>query len=284
MKAAWEQIDEIPVTLLVALAYVSLAFVTGFMQPDAEKLAAYGWLTPLLAADGEPWRLLTHAFLHGGIVHLAFNAYMLLMVGPAIERSLGSVKFALLYLVAALGGAISVCLLYDVGQPVVGGSGALFGLLGATVAMFVRSGRHAFAFLAFEGPRAVLAMIGANLVIGWILPFVSNTAHLGGLCAGFVATLLWLAPPRRPTPLLQHWRVALGALFASLLFASLLPVVRYDWLWNQGARSADAGRREQLQRAAAMSRFRLPQASDADVMRFFTTVVEPNLDGEPRPK
>lgn len=284
VKGLFEQADEIPVTLLIALAYVSLAFVTGFAHPDSEKLAAFGWLTPLLAANGEPWRLLTHAFLHGGIVHLAFNGYMLLMIGPALERSLGSLRFLCLYLVTALGGGIAVCLFYPVGQPVVGGSGALFGMLGALVALFARSGRHAFAFLAFEGPRGVLAMIAANLVIGWILPFVSNTAHVGGLVSGFAVTLLWLAPPRQPTRSLHQWRLALGALFASLLFASLLPVTRYDWLWNQGVRADDTGTRQRLQRAATMSYYGRPLVSDVDVQQFYDTVVAPEHDDAPRPK
>lgn len=284
MKALLEQADEIPVTLLVALAYVSLAFVTGFVQPDSEKLATYGWLTPLLAANGEPWRLLSHAFLHGGLLHLGFNTYMLMVVGPALERSLGSVRFALLYLVAALGGAIAVCLTAHPGQPVVGGSGALFGMLGALVAMFMRSGRHAFAFLAFEGPRAVLAMIGANLLIGWIVPYISNTAHIGGLVAGFVVTLLFLVPPRQPTRGLRQWRLALGALFASLLFASVMPVTRYDWLWNRGVRATDEATRRQLQRAAAMSYYGLPSVSDGNVRQFFEQVVKPDSDDEPRPK
>ena len=263
MKALWEQADEIPVTLVLLVAYVSLAMVTGLGRPDPEKLAAFGWLTPSLAANGEPWRLLAHALLHGGFVHLAFNGYMLVMVGPSLERSLGSVRFALLYVVAALGGAIAVCLFYPIAQPVVGGSGALFGMLGALVALFARSGRHAFAFLAFEGPRALLGMIAANLVIGLLLPFVSNTAHVGGLLAGFVVTMLWLAPPRRQNPWLRPWRIAVGALFASLLFWSLVPTTRWDWLWYRAARTGGTAQ-EGLDRAAAMSLFDVPAVGRGD--------------------
>ncbi|MBX3464274.1 MAG: rhomboid family intramembrane serine protease [Planctomycetes bacterium] len=281
MRSLWHHADEIPVTLVVVLAYVSLAFVTGLAEPDAERLAAYGWLTPLLAADGEPWRLLTHAFLHGGLVHLAFNGYMLLQVGPALERSLGSLRFLALYAAAAIGGGVAVCLLYPVEQPIVGGSGALFGLLGAAVAVLVRSGRHALEFLTFDGPRALLSLIAVNLLIGWILPFVSNTAHLGGLATGFVVTLLWLAPPRQPSPRFRQWRAATAALFAALLFASLFPVVRHDWLWNQGVRTADADRRERLQRAAVMAWSGRDHASEADVLRFYRLVVDPDA---PRPR
>lgn len=252
MKSLFEHADEIPVTLLLAIAYVSFAIVTGIAAPDPEKLDRFGALTPLQAAAGQPWRLIAHAFLHYGALHLAFNLMTLLQVGPPLERTLGSVRFAGLYLVAALGGGISVCLLYPPTQPVVGGSGALFGMLGANVALAMRAGRHAFQFLNFEGPRAFLGMIVANLVIGWLIPFVSNTAHIGGLIAGFGVTLLLLAPPRRVTRLYRHWQLAAAALFASLLFHAVVPVTRWDWLWLS-AQDADAAQRGPLQRAATMS-------------------------------
>ncbi|MBL9079335.1 MAG: rhomboid family intramembrane serine protease [Planctomycetes bacterium] len=280
MKSLWEHADEIPVTLVILIACWTLALVTGLMQPDAERLAAYGWLTAMQVADGEPWRLVGYAFLHGGIVHIAFNTSMLAAAGPALERSLGSLRFAALFLGSAVGGGIAVCLLRQPFEPVVGASGALFGLLGAAVALFLRSGPHALSFLHFEGPRALLAMLAANLVIGWLLPFVSNTAHIGGLVVGFVLTLLYLSPPRRPSPWLGAWRLAGAALAASLCFASLLPVTRHEWLWNRSVDSGDAARAAQLRRAAAMAWLRQPTASEADVERFYRTIVEPD-DAEP---
>ena len=283
MKSAAEQFDEIPVTLLVALAYVTLAFVTDPLEPTGEALAAHGWLTPFLAANGEPWRLLTCAFLHGGILHLVFNLATLLAIGPALERSLGSLRFLLLYVVSALGGSIGVCLLYGIGNPVVGGSGALFGMMGALVAINMRSGRHLLAFLDFEGPRRLFASIAGNLVIGWVLPFVSNTAHIGGLLAGFLVTFLWLDPGRADRRHLRRWRLAFTALFASLLFASIVPATRYDWLWNQGVFVADPIRRERLQRAAAMSCYGLHEATAADVARFHAQFLEPLLRSRDAP-
>lgn len=259
MTPSLQQIDEIPVTLAVAAAYVGLAVLTRPFEPPEQfvhNLAAYGWLTPALAAAGEPWRLLSHAFLHGGVVHLLFNLAMLLGIGPQLERSLGSLRFAVLYAIAALGGGLAVCLWYAPGQPVVGGSGALFGMLGAAVAINMRSGRHLLAFLEFEGPRRLLGMIVANLVIGLVLPFVSNTAHIGGLLAGFVATFLWLHPGAAAGPTLQAWRFALAALFAAALFASLVPVTRADWLLRQALTETDAARQHQLLQAAELAQRR----------------------------
>lgn len=247
------QIDEIPVTLVVAVAYGTLAVLTGSLGIDSpwQALDRHGWLTPADAVV-EPWRLLSSAFLHGNVVHLLFNLSMLFGIGPALERTLGSVRFALLYVVAALGGSFGVCLLYHPFSPVVGGSGALFGMLGAAVALNVRSGHHPLAFLDFEGPRRLLGMIVANLLIGFFLPMISNTAHIGGLVAGFLVTLLWLDPGRAVTARLWTWRAAATALFASLLFHSLMPVTRADWLLEQ-ARRAPAAEQPALRRAMAMA-------------------------------
>lgn len=253
MKDFLREVDDIPVTLVVAIAYGTLAVVTDMFGPGEEfgrRLFAFGMLTPGLVAAGEPWRLLAHAFLHGGPVHLVFNMMMLWNLGPALERSLGSVRFLGLYLVSALGGGLAVCLCYDPRQPVIGGSGALFGMMGAAVAMNMRSGRHAFAFLDFEGPRRLLGTIVANLVLGFLIPFVSNTAHVGGLVAGFVVTLLWLRPGDARTPALRRWRLATAALFASVLGWSLMPVTRVDWLYRQAEATADPAQREALLRAA----------------------------------
>lgn len=229
MNTVLRELDDIPVTVVVAIAWATLAVVCG-MQGDpkifAERTLQYGLLAPSLVVHGEAWRLFGYAFLHANVLHLLINLASLWTLGPALERSLGSVRFALLYIAAAIGGGIAVCLVYEPGQPVVGGSGALFGMLGAAVAINMRAGRHLFAFLEFEGPRRLLGSIGANFVLGLLLPFISNTAHAGGLVAGFAITLLWLRPGA-VTAGVWHWRAATTALFGSLLFWSLVPVGRW---------------------------------------------------------
>ena len=228
MKSVLADVDDIPVTIVIAIAYGTMSVVTG-MLPVAEdfeqRLQRFGLLVPALVAAGETWRLLAHAFLHGSIVHLLVNLWTLIVIGPALERSLGSVRFAVLYVVSALGGGIAVCMWYFPMQPVLGGSGALFGIMGALVALNMRSGRHVFAFLAFEGPRRLLSLIGLNLVIGFLIPVVSNTAHIGGLITGLALTLLWLRPGA-PSRAQWHWRIATTALFASWLLWSMFPVTR----------------------------------------------------------
>jgi membrane associated rhomboid family serine protease len=249
-----DELEAIPVTIVVATAYVTLAFTTGMLGDFVEfreRLRDHGWLTPALVVE-QPWRLFSYAFLHGGPAHILFNLLTLIGLAPTLERSLGSVKFALLYLVSALGGALAVCLVYAPSNAVVGGSGALFGMMGGAVAMNMRSGRHALAFLEFEGPRRLLGLIALNLVLGYALPMVSNTGHVGGLIAGFAVTLLWLDPPSRSAAR-RRWRLAIAALFAGLTFASVMPVTRVDWLQREATRTADPARAASLWRAAVRS-------------------------------
>ena len=194
-------VDAYPATIVVAIACVTLAVVTRMFGPPEEfqeLLLQHGLLSPALVADGDWWRLLAAAFLHGGAVHLVFNLMMLWSLGPALEQSLGSLRFTALYVASSVFGNVAVCLLYDPRQPVLGASGAIFGLMGAAVALNMRSGRHAFAFLDFEGPRRLLGTIAINLVIGFLLPFVSNTAHVGGLLADRAATRAVRLPCARP--------------------------------------------------------------------------------------
>lgn len=252
MSRAPSPAEAFPATIVVAIACGTLAVLTRMFGPPEEfeeLLLQHGMLTPARVADGEWWRLLAAAFLHGGAVHLVFNLMMLWNLGPALEQSLGSLRFTALYLASAVGGNVAVCLLYDPRQPVLGASGAIFGLMGAAVALNMRSGRHAFAFLDFEGPRRLLGTIAINLVIGFLLPFVSNTAHIGGLLAGFAVTWLWLVPQRRQAPSLRRWRLAASALGLALLAWSAFPVTRADWLQKAYNRELDPVREAQLREA-----------------------------------
>ena len=252
MKDVLRSADEIPVTLVTALAYGTLAVMTKpFGPPDefAEHLHRLGHLTPNLVLTGEAWRLLAHAFLHVGPVHLLLNLASLAAFGPALERSLGSVRFLGLYLVGALGGGLLVCCSYDPRQPVVGGSGALFGLMGAAMAMNMRSGRHVLAFLDFEGPRRLVVSILVNLLFGVVYPMVSNTAHVGGLVAGFLVTFLWLRPGE-PSAVQTRWRLASLALAAGAACGTFAPVARSDWLQRELLATPDPVRRADLLRAA----------------------------------
>lgn len=273
MRDLRQQLDDMPVTMVLVLACITMSFLTDPFSPTSKQLETWGWLSPFLAANGEPWRLVSGGFLHGGLLHIVCNMSALISLGPPLERSLGSLRFLLLYVVSLLGGSIAVCLTNHIDQPVVGASGAIFGLLGALVAMNMATGRHLLSFLDYEGPRRLLGTIGFYLVLGMLIPFISNTAHVGGLLAGFFVTFLWLTPPRTLGSLRQ-WRIAVGALFASLLFVSVYPPARWDTLWNASVHETNLDRRHAMQRAAVMAYYEKAEVTDADIEQFLLAEIE----------
>lgn len=143
-----------------------------------------------IAYYGEWWRLVSGAFLHGSIMHILFNMYVLYALGPTLERILGHVRYLVLYLVAALGGAVASYLFTFVCTPSVGASGAIFGLMGALVV----AGRR----LRFDITQ-VLVLLAINLVIGFISPNVDWRAHIGGMVVGALvaAVFVWAPHGRR---------------------------------------------------------------------------------------
>jgi membrane associated rhomboid family serine protease len=165
----------------------------GFGGPLVEAGAVFG---PSVAA-GEWWRLITSAFLHLGLLHLAFNMYALWLFGPIMEQLYGHVEFALIYVLCALGGSVLTILL----QPesaAAGASGAIFGLFG--LAFVVSRRRH-----LILGPqaRAIISQVGTLLVLNLFITFIaadriSWTGHVGGLLVGALLGLL-LAPRHAPT-------------------------------------------------------------------------------------
>lgn len=143
-------------------------------------------------AAGEYYRLLTAAFLHGGIFHLVLNMYALLLFGPVLEQALGRLRFGALYVLAALGGSAASYAFSPPLQPSLGASGAVFGLLGGYLVVSRRMGRNA---------SLVYGVLAVNLALGFFLTNIDWRAHLGGLVAGAaVAAAFAYAPRERRTP------------------------------------------------------------------------------------
>jgi membrane associated rhomboid family serine protease len=161
-----------------------------------------------IAVHDEWYRLVTAAFLHGSWLHIAFNMLVLFTVGPTLERVLGHGRFILLYVFAAIGGAVASYAFSDLSTVSVGASGAIFGLMGALVV----AGRR----LRYD-VRQVLVLLAINVVIGFLAPGVDWRAHLGGLVTGaVVAAILVLPHGRHRTAVQVGSLVACGAALAIL--------------------------------------------------------------------
>lgn len=153
----------------------------GFGNTDGEVLIQFGSLFPPDVWDGQWWRLITAVFLHGGLLHIGFNMYVLYSIGPAIEKIYGIPRFLLIYL--ASGWTSSLMSLVWSGSNSVGASGAIFGLAGAFLAISLRRRAYWDAF-----GSQMLFFIGINIAIGFSGTFgnVDNFGHLGGLIGGFI--------------------------------------------------------------------------------------------------
>ena len=249
-ESAWERAQRTPVTWVVVIAYLAMAFVTFADTEQAKEWREAGLMVPHLVSEGQPWRLISHAFLHGNLLHLGFNTIVLIWIGPPLELALGSLRFVVLYVVSAVGGAVAVALVNSPMQPVLGGSGALFGMMGAAVALHLRSSRHMMAAFDQRGPRMLLTLIGINLLFG-LLPGISNTAHIGGLIGGTCLVLVFFDFGQWESQ--RSTKLAFAVAGLGLLVHTLLPVTRWDWLQNRAADSNDPVVAAELGEAAQRS-------------------------------
>ncbi|WP_105032233.1 rhomboid family intramembrane serine protease [Arthrobacter ruber] len=170
----------------------------------------------------EPWRMLTAAFLHSpsSFLHIAFNMYALYILGKVLEPAMGRARFLALYLISALGGSIGVLLLSDNPlQPVVGASGAVFGLFGALFIVQRKRGGDV---------RQIVVLIAINAVIGFVVAGIAWQAHLGGLIAGAACAAAIAYAPRgarqAKTQLLGLGGVVVLLALLTFVGVSLLPL------------------------------------------------------------
>src|SRR5437660_1994644 len=137
------------------------------------------------------WRLLTALFLHYGPIHIFFNLFALLLLGPALERQIGGFFLAVCYLVSVIGSTIAVVLLTKLRlfEPVqlVGASGCVMGVVGTWIGFLLR---HRHAPLAQQRLRNIFVIVLLQLAFDLVTPRVSMSAHLGGLLTGFLLGLL----------------------------------------------------------------------------------------------
>jgi len=143
--------------------------------------------------DGDYWRLVTSGFLHSGIFHIGFNMYLLWVLGQQLERAIGSLRFGVLYFTALLCGSFGA-LVQTTEQPVVGASGAVFGLMAVLAIEQRRRG-----YDPFSGGLGGLILI--NLAIGFLPGLnIAFGGHIGGLIVGGLAALAFTQADRLRQP------------------------------------------------------------------------------------
>lgn len=133
--------------------------------------------------NGEIYRLITCGFLHADIIHLLCNMYSLSIIGTQIENFIGKKKFLIVYFVSLLTGSLLSCIL-NTGWSV-GASGAIFGLIGALIYF----GYHYRIYLGSVLKNQLIPLLILNLGIGFIIPNIDISAHIGGLVGGLLTTM-----------------------------------------------------------------------------------------------
>jgi membrane associated rhomboid family serine protease len=221
-------------TRALVAAIIVVAVLAGTGVVDARSFG----LVPILVGVGEWWRLVTSAFLHAGLIHLAFNGLLLWRLGQMLEPGLGPGTFLGLAASGLAGGSLGVVGLtwLTVVTPIgrlpaagwllgagpttitVGASGAVFGLMGAVLVLLRRRGIDPWATV--EG-SAVGALVILNLVLTVAVPSISVGGHVGGLLGGAGAALL-VGTGRRGDP----WGAVKTAGFAVFLLVAAVLVAR----------------------------------------------------------
>jgi rhomboid protease GluP len=210
-----------PVTFAITAINIAVfvyAEYYGGGTSNTDTLLRFGAVEPYHVWAGEYWRLATSMFLHIGLLHIAVNTYMSIGWCTALEREIGKGRFLLLYLLSGIGGScVSVIAGFQLGPHVsAGASGALFGIVGATLAIRRRQFPDNASFFGNRGVRSIAIQFGLLTLVGTYL-HIDNAAHIGGVVIGaLLGTLFTARAPR------NGW-IAFGAVFAALVVLAARP-------------------------------------------------------------
>ncbi len=211
--------DSSRVTMVLVVLNVAV-YLLQLVRPGVDLAVQYGNLALaddgsgqlIGVADGQPYRLLTAAFLHAGLFHLFSNMFVLIMIGPQLEAALGRVRYLTLYVLAALGGSTLSFIVSNPAQIGVGASGAIFGLFGAFYVVVRKLGGQT---------RPVLVLLGINLIITFSVPIIDWRAHIGGLVTGAVVASAFAYSPSGPRRGLVQAGACLGVAAALVAAVAL---------------------------------------------------------------
>ncbi len=214
-----------PVITYGLLVVIGAIFLVTMVDDERTLIETFA-LRTVLVGDGQWWLLVTSAFLHANLMHVAFNGILLWRLGEMLESHLGPGRFAALYAAGMAGGGLGVVLtgwlfttplgavpvLGDVltihpGVPTVGASGAVFALMGAAMAGMRNSGVNPWR-------TDIGGLVLLNLVITFVIPGISVGGHIGGLLAGLAVGRLLFVDRQR-----IRRSIVLVSIIAVVLFA-----------------------------------------------------------------
>lgn len=164
------------VTLIATVKLVGETSLFGGV--NGSVLRIFGAKDAFLIVNGEWWRLVTAGFLHGGVLHILMNTWVLFDLGMTADHIFGTPRFLVIYLVSSVFGFVA-SMMWSPGSISVGASAAACGLIGAMIAYGHRSGDSWVRSTYLRWAVVLLAF-------GLLVPMVDNAAHIGGGVAGFI--------------------------------------------------------------------------------------------------
>lgn len=188
-----------PVTTLLLVSFIALFIMqvlTGAdaNNPSTESLLKWGANALPLTMTDDPWRLVSSAFLHIGLMHLLFNGFAMYFFGQIAEPMFGSAKFLALFLLAAIGGNLLnsyvtwQSILDGTGQPGLS-AGASGGIMGIGAALLMAALLKISVNGLVLNLKSLILIMGINLVYGFAVPGIDNAGHIGGAVTGLVIAL-----------------------------------------------------------------------------------------------
>jgi len=185
-----------------------LAGLLSLGSVNGDVLQRLGASLPYPVDIAQPWRLVTAVFLHASVLHIVFNMWVLMDLGPQIEELYGSARFLFMYVVCGIGGYVLSSAFWHFS---VGGSGAIVGLIGVLLAL--TTGRQS---IGMRMLRSQLVRWLIYLAIwGFVVPGIDNYAHAGGLATGFIlGKIMTDRPPATPQDRKRAYLLGWGAALA----------------------------------------------------------------------
>lgn len=203
-------------TPVVTYSIIAVCAVVYIAQLFSDQVTAALLYYPPFT-EVQPWRMVTSMFVHspGSFLHILLNMFSLYVIGPPLEAALGRWRFTILYMLSGLGGSVAVLLLAPT-MPVLGASGAIFGILGAF-----------FIIQRSLGGRNVqiIIVIVINLVIGFVIPNIAWQAHVGGMIVGGVVAYVALktrSPKQKNKQILLFFSVLVGLIVLTVVGIELM--------------------------------------------------------------
>jgi len=186
------------ILLVNTIIFLIMSWQSGSLfNPGDGPILMNGAKDSIAIVNGEYWRFITPIFIHIGLIHFLFNSYILYFIGNQLESLLGGKRYLIIFIGSGLLGNVASALLTPVMSA--GASSSIFGLLGCGFYL-ERTYRRKFAGdpAVKSGSKAYAMTILINLIFGFVVPFIDNAAHIGGLIGGFLLTvgMIHLRPSR----------------------------------------------------------------------------------------